>query len=40
MPAHLDAQVAAFRQRPLYAGPYSFMAMDTLTIKVRADGQT
>jgi putative transposase len=40
MAAHLDAQVAAFRQRPLDAGPYTFVAMDALTVKVREDGRT
>jgi putative transposase len=40
MAAHLDAQVAAFRERPLDAGPYTFVAMDALTVKVREDGRT
>ncbi|HET6503806.1 MAG TPA: transposase, partial [Amycolatopsis sp.] len=33
MAAHLDAQVKAFRERPLDAGPYTFVAMDALTMK-------
>jgi transposase-like protein len=39
MAAHLDGQVAAFRQRPLDAGPYTFMWVDALTVKVREDGR-
>ena len=39
MAAHLDAQVKAFRQRPLDAGPYTFVWADALTIKVREDGR-
>jgi transposase-like protein len=39
MAAHLDAQVQAFRERPLDAGPYTFVAMDALTIKVREGGR-
>jgi putative transposase len=39
MAGHLDAQVTAFRERPLDAGPYTFVAMDALTIKVREDGR-
>jgi putative transposase len=31
----LDAQVEAFRTRPLDAGPYTFIAADAFTIKVR-----
>jgi transposase-like protein len=31
----LDEQVAAFRNRPLDAGPYSFVWVDALTQKVR-----
>ncbi|SNR91863.1 Transposase (or an inactivated derivative) [Haloechinothrix alba] len=37
--AHLDAQVAAFRERPLQDGPYTFVAADALTLKVREDGR-
>ena len=40
MAAHLDAQVEAFRNRPLDAGPYTFVWMDALTIKVREHGRT
>ena len=36
----LDAQVAAFRTRPLDAGPYTFVAADALTMKVREGGRT
>jgi transposase-like protein len=39
MAAHLDAQVAAFRSRPLDAGPYTFVWVDALTVKVREDGR-
>ena len=39
MAAHLDAQVSAFRQRPLDAGPYTFVWADALTVKVREDGR-
>jgi putative transposase len=39
MASHLDAQVAAFRQRPLDAGPYTFVWVDALTVKVREDGR-
>jgi hypothetical protein len=34
----LDAQVTAFRDRVLDAGPYSFVWMDALTQKVREGG--
>jgi transposase-like protein len=40
MAADLDAQVAAFRTRPLGdAGPFSFVAADALTMKVREHGR-
>jgi putative transposase len=39
MAAHLDAQVSAFRERPLDAGPYTFCWLDALTLKVREDGR-
>ena len=39
MSGHLDAQVAAFRARPLDAGPYTFVWVDALTVKVREDGR-
>jgi putative transposase len=39
MAAHLDAQVQAFRERPLDAGPYTFVWADALTVKVREDGR-
>lgn len=35
MAQDLDAQVEAFRTRPLDAGPYTFVAADALMIKVR-----
>ncbi len=31
MAKHLDEQVAAFRNRPLDQGPYSFVWVDALT---------
>jgi putative transposase len=40
MAQHLDAQVEAFRSRPLDAGPYTFVWMDALTVKVREGGRT
>jgi putative transposase len=40
MAAYLDAQVEAFRNRPLDAGPYTFLWCDALTIKVREAGRT
>jgi transposase-like protein len=40
MAQHLDAQVEAFRSRPLDAGPYTFVWMDALTVKVREAGRT
>src|SRR5213595_2714093 len=39
MAADLDAQVEAFRTRPLDQGPYTFVAADALTMKVREDGR-
>src|ERR1044072_4563601 len=35
----LDAQVTAFRSRPLDQGPYTFCWVDALTVKVREDGR-
>jgi len=35
----LDAQVEAFRARPLDAGPYAFVAADALVLKVRENGR-
>jgi putative transposase len=40
MAAHLDAQVEAFRNRPLDSGPYTFVWVDALAIKVREGGRT
>jgi putative transposase len=40
MAQHLDAQVEAFRNRPLDAGPYTFVWLDALAIKVREGGRT
>jgi transposase-like protein len=39
MASHLDEQVSAFRQRPLDAGPYTFVWVDALTVKVREAGR-
>lgn len=39
MAKHLDEQVAAFRNRPLDAGPYTFVWLDALTQKVREGGR-
>ena len=39
MSKDLDEQVAAFRTRPLDAGPYTFVAADALTMKVREAGR-
>ncbi|MDX2675119.1 IS256 family transposase [Streptomyces sp. NY05-11A] len=39
MAKHLDEQVAAFRDRPLDAGPYAFVWVDALTQKVREGGR-
>jgi putative transposase len=39
MATHLDAQVKAFRERPLDAGPYTFVWADALTVKVREDAR-
>jgi hypothetical protein len=39
MAAYLDAQVEAFRNRPLDSGPYTFAWLDALTIKVREAGR-
>jgi len=38
-PRDLDDQVTAFRTRPLDQGPYSFVAADALTMKVREGGR-
>jgi transposase-like protein len=40
MARDLDAQVEAFRTRPLDAGPYTFVAADALVLKVRESGRT
>jgi putative transposase len=40
MARHLDAQVEAFRTRPLDQGPYTFVWADALTVKVREAGRT
>src|SRR4051794_31306645 len=39
MAKDLDEQVAAFRHRPLDAGPYAFVAADALVLKVREGGR-
>jgi transposase-like protein len=40
MATDLDAQVAAFRTRPLHeSGPFTFVAADALTMKVREQGR-
>src|SRR4051794_37970374 len=40
MAQDLDEQVAAFRTRPLDAGPYTFLAADALVLKVREAGRS
>ncbi len=35
----LDGEVAAFRSRPLDAGPYPYLWLDALSVKVREDGR-
>jgi putative transposase len=40
MAKSLDAQVEAFRSRPLDTGPYTFLWLDALTQKVREGGRT
>src|SRR5438874_12890857 len=40
MATYLDAQVEAFRNRSLDAGPYTLVRMDALTGKVREGGRT
>ena len=40
MAKHLDTEVAAFRSRPLDAGPYTYLWIDALVVKVREDGRT
>ncbi|PRX02283.1 transposase-like protein [Actinoplanes italicus] len=40
MARHLDAQVEAFRNRPLDQCPYTFVWTDALVIKVREHGRT
>jgi putative transposase len=39
MARELDEQVADFRSRPLDQGPYTFLAADALTMKVREGGR-
>jgi putative transposase len=39
MAKELDAQVQAFRTRPLDTEPYMFVATDALVLKVREDGR-
>ena len=39
MATDLDEQVEAFRTRPLDAGPYTFLAADALTVRVREGGR-
>src|SRR3954469_15508732 len=39
MAGELDAHVEEFRTRPLDAGPYTFVAADALTMKVREGGR-
>ena len=39
MATELDEQVAQFRTRPLDAGPYTFLAADALTMRVREGGR-
>ena len=40
MAKHLDAEVAAWRSRPLDNGPYRYLWIDALVVKVREDGRT
>ncbi|GIJ81248.1 Transposase, Mutator family [Micromonospora phaseoli] len=40
MAARLDAQIEAFRNRPLDSGHYTFVWTDALTMKVREAGRT
>ena len=40
MAKHLDADVQAFRSRPLDAGPYTYLWIDALVVKVREDSRT
>lgn len=40
MARELDAQVEAYGNRPLDAGPYTFLAADALVLKVREGGRT
>jgi putative transposase len=39
MAAELDAEVAAFRSRPLDGGPYTYVSLDALSQKVREGGR-
>jgi transposase-like protein len=39
MAKELDAEVAAFRNRPLDGGPYTYVSMDAMTQKVREGGR-
>lgn len=39
MAKSLDSEVAAFRSRPLDAGPYSYVWVDALAIRVREEGR-
>src|SRR3954451_4904395 len=39
MAKDLDQQVEAFRSRPMDAGPYKFVAADSLVLKVREGGR-
>ena len=39
MAAELDAEVTAFRNRPLDGGPYTYVSLDALTQKVRERGR-
>ena len=39
MATELDAEVAAFRNRPLDGGPYTYVSLDAMTQKVREGGR-
>ncbi len=39
MAAELDTEVAAFRNRPLDGGPYTYVSLDAMTQKVREGGR-
>jgi transposase-like protein len=40
MAKSLDEEIAAFRSRPLDAGPYPYLWLDALAIRVREGGRS